>query len=318
MASAAGSSSRQAPPKPTKFSTEAKLNEFDSLGVKNWFEKDLESKNKLVLEAKLKGASGLTKAKVSLDPVTQKESLIVSEEIEVSTNIQQNISGLFKVEAKEISAHLDFGHHEIAGNWFNPYTLFKHARAGGVCTDGATLNFGGITNTVNKWGAAVRHQIELGIALNKLADKPRSVEVKHNILLNYKQYGLHLFQHLDFTGNSKHLKTKLAVSSSFEGFEDYLQVDLNNQFKPTEVSLGASYQVAKGASLYFDASKPVLADKAFLCPVGTQFSVGASYAHKPSGLSAKLAYFHGKRLASHLTYAINKEFTGSLSFDVRY
>src|SRR3990167_3972544 len=313
-----GSIPRPTPPKPTQLSTEAKLDEFDTLAVKTWFEKDLESKNSLVLEAKLKGASGQTKTKVKLDPVTQKDSLTVAEEVEVSTKISPHVSGLFKVQGKEISAHLDFGQHEIAGNWFNPYLLFKHARAGGICKDGASIHLGGITNGVNKWGAVVKHQMELGVALNKHAEQPRNIQMKHNLQLNYKQFGFNYFKHLDVSNIPKHIETKLAFSAKYQDLEDYIQVDLNNHFRPANVSLGLSYAVAKGAKLYFDPSKPVVADKAFLCPVGTEFAVGASYAHNPTGLSAKLGYFHGKRFASHVTYAINKEFTGSLSFDVRY
>jgi hypothetical protein len=308
----------QAFTKPTQFSNEAKLDEFETLGVKSWFEKDLESKNNLVLEAKLKGESGYTKTKVTLDPSSQKDSLSVSEEVEVSASIHPKVIGQFKLNSKELSAHLDFNHHDVAGYWFNPYLKFKHARAGGVCKDGAFLNLGGITNGVNKWGATVRHQFELAVALNKAGDQARNLQMKHNLRLNYKQYGFHYFTHVDVSGKPIHHESKLAFSSTQQGVDDYLQVDLDNKFKPKNVSLGLSYGIAQGAKLYLDLSKPVLADKAFLCPVGTELSVGASYAHAPTGLTAKLGYFHGKRIASQITYGINKNFKAALSFDVRY
>lgn len=304
--------------KPTQSSTELKLDEFEAIGVKTWFEKDLEAKNTLVLEALMKGTSGHTKAKITLDPKSQKDALTVGEQVEVSANLHPQVSGLFKVESKQISAHLDFGHHSVSGNWVNPYLLFNHARVGGVCKDGATINVGVVTNAVNSWGAAVKHQGEISVALHHAADQPRQVQFKHNLHLKHKQFGAHLFQHIDWSGKNKHLESKLAFTANYKGVEDYIQVDLDSGFKPKNVGLGFSYAVAKGAKVYVDLGKPVLPDKAFLCPIGTELSVGASYAHAPTGLSGKLGYLHGKRVASTLTYGLNKNLAASLSFDVRY
>lgn len=304
--------------KPTELSTQLKLEEFEAIGVKTWFDKDLESKNTLVLEAHMKGTSGHTKAKISLDPQTQKDALAVGEQIEVAASLHPQVNGLFKVEPRQVSAHLDFGQHAVSGNWLNPYLLFNHARVGGVCKDGATVNLGLVTNSVNNWGATVRHQGEISVALHHAADQARQITFKHNLHLQHKQFGAHLFQHIDWSGKEKHQETKLAFTAAYKGAEDYLQVDLDNNFKPKNVGLGFSYAVAKGAKVYVDLGKPVLADKAFLCPVGTELSAGASYAHAPTGLSGKIGYFHGKRVASTITYGLNKNLTAALSFDVRY
>lgn len=304
-----------------------KIEDIEGQCVKDWFKNDFGANNTFEFQAKIKSSAGRAKAKVTLDP-TDKNNIKVVEDLEIQANIDYGVSGLFKVRAKEVSAQFDFGLRPLSRNWFNPYVVFRLPRAAGVCKSAGSVGLGGVFHFDNWFNRRARHQFELGLGFG--SETKNEVLLRQNLSVWYKNFIVGLYAGWNFT-NGFSTETKLSGAFSEGPARAYAQIDLNDSFRLANLAFGASYKVRPDFKVFVQTQKPITAfnktektektDKPAEKEVKGNFlsnvdlGAGVEYTHS-SGLGVKLGYFHDKKVASVLSFNLNKYFSGSLLFDV--
>jgi len=300
-------------------SHEYKIEDIEGQCVRDWFKNDFGANNTFEFQAKLKASAGRAKAKVILDP-TDRQNIKVTEDLEIQANIDYGVSGLFKVRPKEVSAQFDFGIRPLSRYWANPYVVFRLPRAGGNCKSAGTVGLGGVFHADRLFNQRYRHQAELGVGFG--SDKS-DIVLRQNLSLWYRNFIAGLYLGWNFT-NGFTSETKISGAYSEGPVRAYTQLDLGDRFGFRNLGFGASYKVRPDFKVFVQTSKPFVA-KTEGSTVSTEaprgnflnnvdLGAGVEFSHR-SGLAVKLGYFHDKKVASVLSFNLNKYFSGSLLLD---
>lgn len=305
--------------KPTYLlSHEYKIEDIEGQCVKDWFKNDFGANNTFELQAKLKASAGRAKAKIILDP-KDKNNLKITEDLEIQANIGYGVSDLFKIRPKEVSAQFDFGLRPLSRNWFNPYVVFRLPREGGVCKTTGTVGLGGVFHFDNWFNRRARHQFELGLGFGAAEGLKNDILLRQNISVWYRNFIVGLYLGWNFTNGFK-AETKLSTAYSEGPVRAYAQVDVNDNVKFSNLGFGLSYKVRPDFKVFVQTQKPLgvkpttTADAKYIGSI-VDLGAGVEYSH-PSGLGLKLGYFHDKKIATALSFNLNRYFSASLLFDV--
>ena len=305
--------------KPTYLlSHEYKIEDIEGQCVREWFKNDFGANNTFEFQAKLKSSAGRAKAKIVLDP-KDKHTIKICEDLEIQANIDYGVSGLFKVRPKEVSAQFDFGLRPLSKNWFNPYVVFRLPRDGGVCKTTGTFGLGGVFHFDNWFSRRARHQFELGLGFGAAEGTKNDILLRQNFSLWYNNFIAGLYLGWNFTHGFK-TDTKLAAAYSEGPARAYAQVDINDKFRFSNIGFGVSYKVRPDIKLFLQTQTP-LGVKSTTTAEGASIAkivdVGAGVEYQPiAGLGLKLGYFHDKKIATALSFNLNRYFSASLLFDV--
>jgi hypothetical protein len=318
-------------PKPAYLlSHDYKIEDIEGQCVKDWFKNDFGANNTFEFQAKIKSSAGRAKAKVTIDP-TDKNNIKVVEDLEIQANIDYGVSALFKVRPKEVSAQFDFGLRPLSRNWFNPYVVFRLPRVGGLCKSAGSVGLGGVFHFDNWFNRRARHQFELGLGFGAPAETKNDITLRQNLSIWHRNFVFGLYESWNFT-NGFSAETKLSGALHQGPARAYAQIDLNDKFRLANLAFGASYKVRPDLKFFIQTQKPIsyptvgkegkvetpketkdIVKANFLANV--DLGAGVEYTHS-SGLGLKLGYFHDKKVASVLSFNLNKSFSGSLLFDV--
>lgn len=283
--------------------------------VRDWFKNDIGAANSVDLHAKVtSGNTGRAKVKVTVDP-TDKANVKVTEEIEIQANIHASTSALFKVKAKELTAHVDLGNTPVSGFWFNPSLGLKLPRTGGSVKSSGIFSLGGVFHYDTAIRRRFRHRIELGLGFGSTAPQKNDLSVINNLSFWYDNFIFSVYNNLNLN-NTQAGETKLSAVYSDRLARAYVQAEVAGPFRFAGFGLGASYKVRPDVTLFVQTQQPLGKDATPFSFQKLDLGVGAGYTHAPTGLGVKLAYFHEKKIATAWTYNLNRYFTGSLLLDV--
>ena len=300
-------------------SLDYKIEDISGQCVKDWFKNDFGANGTFEFQAKVKGAAGRSKAKIIVDP-TDKNSLRVTEDLEFQAKIHSDIQTLMKIRPKELSAQFDFGFRPVAGNWFNPFVVFRLPRTGGIARTAGTFGVGGVFHFDSFFNRRARYQVELGLGFGAEGGKNETV-LRQNFSLWYKNFILGLYESWNFTQGFSH-ESKLSAGYSEGPARAYAQLDLTNDFRVSNLGFGASYKVRPDVKLFLQTQQVLgvtQKDGKTSTPfnfAGVDIGTGVELTHAPSGVGVKLGYFHEKKIATVLSFGLNRYFTGSILFDV--
>jgi hypothetical protein len=301
-------------PEPVAYlrSLDYKIEDIEGQCVKDWFKNEFGAKNTLQLHAKVKGAVGRAKAKVTLDP-SDKKKIGVQEDIEIQTDIDYGVQGLFKIREKELSAQFDFGLKPIAANWFNPYVVFRLPRVGGICKPEGSIGVGGVFHFDTYFRRRGRHQIELDVGFGSL--NKNEVALRQNLSVWYRNFVFGWYEAWKLT--SGFARESKASASYGEGpVRAYGQIELDQHFHLTNAGFGASYKISPELKAFVQTNQPLKKEGHPMGVSSLELGAGVDVNHPISGVGVKLGYFHRQRIASVLSFKLNKYFSGSLLFDV--
>ncbi len=297
-------------------SLDHKIEDIDGQCVREWFRNDFGANNTFEFQAKIKGTAGRGKVKIVVDP-TDKQNIRVTEDIEIQARVYDDIQTLFKIRPKELSAQFDFGFRPVAGNWFNPFVVFRLPRSGGLTRAAGTFGVGGVFHFDQFFNRRAKYQVELGLGFGEETGK-QQVLLRQNVSLWYNKFILGLYESWNFT-NGFSTESRLSAGYNDGPIRSYAQMDLGSDFRLSNLGFGASYQVRPDIKVFVQTQQPLKTrdgEKPAFSFRGVDIGAGAEYTHRPTGLGVKLGYFHEKKIASVLSFGLNRYFTGSLLFDV--
>ena len=129
--------------------------------------------------------------------------------------------------------------------------------------------------------------------------------------MGYQNFVLSALEHwgLGTTGATK--SSKLSVGYIEKQFDGYVQADVSNYVDFNTLAVGGSYRVNPQIRLLAQASHNIASKES-----KPDIAAGLEYTPFLRGFGIKLGYFHEKKVASVLSFGLNKYFTGSLLFDV--
>lgn len=215
-----------------------------------------------------------------------------------------------KVTQQEISGHLDCGVTQAGAHWLNPYASFKAPRTSdGTWIQAATLGtlFHFTPQSKAYW---VRYHSDLTLTPlfdgHKRPDRPE-VTIKQNFQVGWRQFLFGAHETWNFKkGHSRW--TRLAGAITEEKYNAFVEVSLLDPLDISLATVGGWVKPIPEAKVYGQATRD-LNSKAW------ELGVGVDATHS-SGLGLKLGYFHGQKIASVVSFKLNKYFSGSLLFDV--
>jgi hypothetical protein len=298
-------------------SLDYKIEDIEGQCVKDWFKNDFGAANTFEFQAKVKGSAGRAKAKLLLNPIG-KSDIRITEDVEIQTNIDYGIQGLFKIRPKEVSAQFDLGMKPIAGNWFNPYVVFRLPRVGGVLKTTGSVGLGGVFHFDKYLNRRVKHQAELNLGFGQ--EVRNEVFLRQNLSTWYRNFVFGWYESWNLT-NGFSRESKVSASFKDGSVRAYGQIELDNKLRLTSTGFGASYQINQDVKIFAQTAKPwnfdhkpLEIDQIRIMDLGA----GVDINHSATGVGVKLGYFHQKKIASVLSFKLNKYFSGSLLFDVTY
>ena len=289
-----------------------KIEDLDGQIARKWFKNDFGAKNQIELQPKLKSSTGLFKGKLIVDP-SDHSHINIFEEIELQTKFGQYDTS-FKVKPTEIIAQFDLGPRSVESNWFNPYFGFKipKSTSGNCWLKSATL--GGIfhyaPSPLTYW---IKYMTDLTVTPSSDPLKRSAVEIRQNFATFYKNYVFSVLETWALAsgpqGTSRSAKLSLGyVDPKYDG---YVQTDVKDSFCVSQITVGGSYKLNQDLRLYSQISQ-VISSK----PEKIDIGVGVDFSQPLRGIGVKLGYFHEKKIATVLTFGLNRYFTGSILFDV--
>ncbi len=164
-------------------------------------------------------------------------------------------------------------------------------------------------NPLEYW---VRHQAELTVTQTADAQARNAVDVRQNFVMGYGNYVISALEHWGLNSGAGFSKTgKFSVGYIEKDFDGYVQADVANHIDFTSLAVGGSYRATPQLRLLAQASQNIASREA-----KPDLAVGAEYTPFLRGFGIKLGYFHEKKIASVLSFGLNRYFTGSLLFDV--
>ena len=266
----------------------------------------------------MKSATGLFKGKLVLLSFTQivepkdEKQLSLKEEIELQTVLGQS-AFQFKINQKDLTAHFDLGTIAVGAHWYNPYLAIRMPRTTTVSnwllstTLGSVFHFNPATRAY--W---LRFHSDLSVipALDgkNLTDRPE-IEVRQNLTVGWRNFIFGVAESWKFR-NGFSRAARLSVSIKEAKFNGYAELEVKDHLDFTHITLGGSYAATKDARVYAQVSENICNKKIDLA-AGVDATIARDF-------GVKLGYFHQKKIASVLSFKLNKYFSGSLLFDVTY
>ena len=290
-----------------------KIEDLEGQIAREWFKNDFGAKNQIELQPKLKSSTGLFKGKLIVDP-SDHSHINIFEEIELQTKFGQYDTS-FKVKPTEIIAQFDLGPRSVESNWFNPYFGFKTPRSSFGGRWLSSLSLGGIFHysPPSRPGSYFRYILDFSVNPNKGESHRAGVEIKHNISYSWLNFVFAATDNWKMEAGNTELNRRGKVSFAYieKQFDGYVQADTKGKADLIGLTVGGSYKLNQDLRLYSQISQ-VISSK----PEKIDIGVGVDFSQPLRGIGVKLGYFHEKKIATVLTFGLNKYFTGSILFDV--
>lgn len=203
------------------------------------------------------------------------------------------------------------GLRQIGENWINPYVSVLIPRSGSTLKDESVTTLGLLSHRRFTSSLSDRLHFELAIRQQGGAkDSGARVDFTTSGKIAYRNLVLGFYEHWNLTDQFKS-DARVSVSGSHDKLQGFAEVDFENLHDFKTLTLGANFRWCKKLGFYAKAIKSLTDIKET-----PEVHFGADYQHC-TGFGVKSALdVSRKTLSKNVNFALNKDFSGSLLFDV--
>lgn len=199
-------------------------------------------------------------------------------------------------------------------HWLNPYVGVKIPRAASSLKSNSSTTLGLVFHHQRGPLSRLRAQFELGFQDNSTdATQKTQVDLKSNVSFAYRNFVFGVYELLNLSSLSSR-DVKLSAAGVYGDSKGFVQLDLNNVWRPTFLSVGLGFSPLKKLGLFALATHSLVPAEPAKRP---SLSFGLDYAHSKS-FGTKFACDLKGKLSTNFNYSVNKYLSGSLLFDVIY